>query len=96
MIYTIHCCVAKVLDRHLYNVINKKIFVSLFIYHDFIWIKIQRIVRTIFNTNFFYTIHVTFNTIILMPFLSNLSYNSNNINNQQKWQLTVTRVWLPI
>ena len=37
MIYSNNCYVAKVFDRHVSNVVNKKIFVLLFLYFYFFW-----------------------------------------------------------
>ena len=58
-----NCYVAKVFDNHISYVINKNIFVWLFIYLDFIWMKafyidcaIKKVVCTIFNINLFHNI----------------------------------------
>ena len=83
-IYTINCCIAKFFDCHVSNVGNKNVFILLFIFLDFIWIKIfyidhaiEKVVRTIFNINFFYSIHFTLNKTMRFSFLYAL-YNSNN------------------
>ena len=39
MIYTINFYIFPVFDCHIYNIVNKSIFVSLFIYFNIIWIK---------------------------------------------------------
>ena len=40
MIYTINFYIFRVFDCHIYNIVNKSIFISLFIYFNIIWIKI--------------------------------------------------------
>ena len=82
-IYT--SCIAKFFDRHVSNMGNKNVFILLFIFLDFIWIKIfyidhaiEKVVRTNFNINFFYSIHFTLKKIMRFSFLYNVLYNSNN------------------
>ena len=75
MIYTIKFYVAKIFNRDIYNAMNKKIFVWLFIYLEFVWLKkiyidqaIDKIVRTIFYISI--TLFISIDTAMSIRFYS--------------------------